>query len=331
MNPRASSRLLSMENAMTSSRPITTLRGTKGACLLAAMILASFPPVCSAGIDDGLMAWWKLDGNAQDSGPNGNNGQIHGGVAPVADHSGRAGLALHFDGVDGYIGVPDSPSLHSENQRTVSMWLLPDPSNQFAVQLLMQGNHAQGPDGCERTRELMVSWYPGSHEVQTISAGDGACQRGLSAAVPADHKWHQMTTVIDRAVTHTMKIYIDGQLSNAVPDSYSSFNTSSEELRIAWDVELNGTRYRPYAGALDEIRLYDRALSAQEVRQLYESTMAISGVTHGYEHFGVWCRNKTTGQEVKAGPSHGAWDCEAAGLIVSPGDEVSVGISGTAF
>jgi hypothetical protein len=67
-------------------------------------------------------------------------------------------------------------------------------------------------------------------------------------------------------------------------------------------MELNGTRYAPFPGALDEIRLYDRALSAQEVRQLYESTMNISGVANGFEHFGVWCRNKTTGQEIKAGP-----------------------------
>src|SRR6516164_2176607 len=56
---------LPMENAMTTSRPTTARHGPKAARLLAAMIFASFAPVCSAGIGDGLMAWWKLDGNAQ--------------------------------------------------------------------------------------------------------------------------------------------------------------------------------------------------------------------------------------------------------------------------
>jgi hypothetical protein len=307
-------------------------RHSRGARLLALAALASFASHADAGIDDGLMAYWKFDGNALDSGPNGNNGVIHGGVTPTADHNGRAGMALQFDGVDGYVSVPDSPTLHSLNQRTVSMWYLAGASTELNLPMLVQGNHAQRPDGCEHTRELQVFFYPdpNSSGVQTISAGDGRCQNGLSGPVAQDRRWHQATTVIDRLTLHAIQMYLDGVLVNTVPDSYSTFNTSSEELRIAWTVEGNGSRYKPFHGALDEIRLYDRALSAKEVRELYESSFDISAVTHGFTHFGVWCRNKTTGQEIKAGPSHGAWDCEAAGLIVAPGDEVSVGISGTA-
>jgi hypothetical protein len=296
------------------------------------MALASFVPLCSAGIDDGLMAWWKLDGNALDSGPNGNNGTLHGGVTPTADHNGQEGRALQFDGVDGYISVPDSATLHSLNQRTVAMWFRSDPSPELNLPMLVQGNHNQGPDGCERTREFQLFFYPdpGSSGAQLISAGDGKCQNGLSGSVPQDHRWHHVVGVVDRLTSHSQTIYIDGKRVHVVKDPYSTFNTSSEELRIAWTVEGNGSRYKPFSGALDEVRLYNRVLSPTEVKELYESSFDLSGVTHGYTQFGVTCRNVTTGQQVTTAPTQLGWNCETAGLVSSPGDEIDIDISGTA-
>ncbi len=294
--------------------------------MAAALLL--FAPLCNAGLDDGLMGYWKLDGNGLDSSGNGNHGTFHGGATPTTDHAGKAGMAYQFDGVNGYMSVPDSPTLHSLNQRTLSMWFRFDGGNVLNMPMMHQGSHDQMPDGCEATRELGVQFYPRDHAVQTISAGDGKCQRVVAGVAPKDPAWHQFTTVIDRLVAHRIQVYIDGELAATIADPYSSFNTSSEELRIAWTVEES--RYQPFHGALDEVRLYNRALSKAEVRELYESTLPISGEAHGLGQFGVHCLNRTTGQTVNIPNSRGPWDCAAAGLLTSPGDNVTVRIHGQA-
>jgi Concanavalin A-like lectin/glucanases superfamily len=306
----------------------TKTRGFRPRRALVAAALVCFVPLCSAGLDDGLMAYWKFDGNALDSSGNGNHGIIRGGATPTADHNGNEGMAYQFDGINGYIGVPDSPTLHSLNQRTISMWFRFDGANVLNMPMLHQGSHTQRPDGCEATRELSVQFYPSNHAVQTISAGDGGCQRLLAGLAPMDRGWHQMTTVIDRLVLHKMQTYIDGELAASIPDDYRSFNRSSEELRLAWTVEES--RYRPFHGALDEVRIYERALSKAEVRELFLATLPVSGVTLGLTQFAVTCTNHTTGQIIGIPKSRARWDCESAGLLVAPEDDISVETRGSA-
>ena len=294
---------------------------------LAVAALSAWASVCSAGIDDGLMAHWALDGNALDSSPNANHGIVHGGVTPTRDRNGREGMALAFDGVDGYVSVPDSSTLHSASQRTLSLWFRFDGGHVGGdgnVALFYQG--AQARQACESQRELSTWLYPGPYSVQSISAGDGDCQFIEDTLVSKDGGWHLVTTVIDRSVRHSMTIYVDGEPAVTKHDPYRSFNTSSEEVRLAWTQE---PPYTPFHGALDDVRLYDRALSRTEVRQLYVSSLDISGTASGFSPFHVGCADRTTGQAVNAGHSRGAWNCEAAGLEVASGDEVSVRLRGS--
>jgi len=300
---------------------------------LVAALLGTFVALARAGIDDGLMAYWKFDGNALDSSANGNDGVIHGNVTSTRDHTGREGMALRFrqgGGEVGYISVPDSDTLHPSNQRTISLWFRDDAEDRhYAIEpMFYQGNSEE--DGCFAPRELGAWFYPTEPSVQTIASGDGGCQRVLGALVPNDHRWHQMTTVIDRALSHTMAMYIDGKLAKTVPDSYSSFNRTTTGVLLAWSSE-KPAKYEPFRGSLDEVRYYGRALDKQEVLELYESTQNISGNVHGFDHHGVTCENRTTGQSIDVPKNAWSWDCEAAGLIVAPGDRVTVRIHGTAM
>lgn len=294
---------------------------------LAVAAMSAFAAVCHAGIDDGLMAHWALDGDALDSSPNANHGVVHGGVTPTRDRNGREGMALAFDGIDGYVSVPDSSSLHSASQRTLSLWFRFDGGHVGGdgnVALFYQG--AQARQSCESQRELSTWLYPGPYTVQSISAGDGSCQLVEEARVTKDGGWHLVTTVIDRSVRHAMTIYVDGEPAMTNHDPYDSFNTSSEEVRLAWTQEAP---YTPFHGALDDVRLYDRALSRAEVRQLYVASLDISGTATGFSPFHVGCADRTTGQSVDAGRSRKAWNCESAGLEVASGDEIAVRLRGS--
>jgi len=244
-------------------------------CRFAAVVPLIFSAALAhADLDDGLMAWWKLDGNALDSSGNGNDGVIHGQVTPTRDHAGREGMALKFTqgGSEvSYISVPDSDTLHAPGQRTISLWFRDDGGDKhYAIEpMFYQGNSEE--DGCFIPRELGVWFYPvPRHAVQTISSGDGSCQTGLNVYVPQKH-WHQLTTVIDRQVAHTIAMYIDGQLKKTISDTYSSFNRTTTGVLLAWSSE-HPAKYKPFRGALDEVRYYGRALSAEEVLELYQAT-----------------------------------------------------------
>ena len=247
--------------------------------LAAVVPLVLFTSLSHADINDGLMAWWKLDGNALDSSANGNNGTIHGNVTPTRDHNGQEGMALKFwQGGDevSYISVPDSETLHSLSQRTISIWFRYDAGDKhYAIEpMFYQGDSPE--DGCFALRELGTWFYPTDSTVQTISSGDGGCQTGLASLAPHDNRWHQVTTVIDLAVDHTMVMYIDGKHVQTLHDRYSSFNRTTTGVLLAWSSE-QPAKYKPFHGALDEVRYYGRALTKEEVRELYKATQAISG------------------------------------------------------
>ena len=59
---------------------------------------------------NGLMAWYKFNGNASDSSGNGNHGTVNGATL-TSDRFGNANKAYYFNGVDNYIIVPASPSI----------------------------------------------------------------------------------------------------------------------------------------------------------------------------------------------------------------------------
>ena len=73
--------------------------------------------------NDGLVAYYPFNGNADDLSGNGNNGIVH-GAALTEDRFGNANSAYHFDGIDDYIMIP-----HSEDFKfgvydfTISLWL----------------------------------------------------------------------------------------------------------------------------------------------------------------------------------------------------------------
>ncbi len=76
-------------------------------------------------IDPTTVAYYPLDGTADDASLNGNHGTKMGDPMPATDRFGRAGRAMEFDGDDDQIIVPDSDSLDVENGITVAAWIRP--------------------------------------------------------------------------------------------------------------------------------------------------------------------------------------------------------------
>ena len=92
-------------------------------CLLAGMSAV-------AGMDDGLVAWYRASADAQDSTTNGHNGSFLGtGVSYTGDRNGVVSNSFHFDGLSGSIFVPDTEDLDTPYAFTLSAWINPSSYN----------------------------------------------------------------------------------------------------------------------------------------------------------------------------------------------------------
>jgi len=213
----------------------------------------------------GLMAYYPLNGNANDLSGNGNNGVISGAV-PTANRHGTPSSAFWFDGIDDKITIASSQSLHPLNQLTIAFWIRTDSMHNNYLSVLQKS----GPGQNLSNREYVVHLKQASALLfycQVHSAGDGGTQHTVFSNNFSPHQWLFFTAVIDRQ-NHFMKTYVNGVFNQQVNDGYSSFNANNYSLMIGVEAET-WPDHSPFLGALDEIRLYNRALTSAEIVTLY--------------------------------------------------------------
>jgi PKD repeat protein len=206
----------------------------------------------------GLVARWKLDEGAgttaSDCSGNGNDGVIHG--AAWAD--GKIGKALSFDGQDDYVEVPDSDSL-DVTHLTIVAWIYP---RSYPPHLYHAGIVGKGGYDMRTGYETLLSYAFG--------------QGGEAKTFELDTNWDQMNCgpIPANTWTHAAATY-DGALGtlfvNGVQrnqESLAAIVPNSSDLYIG--VRTPGNAFVAYFdGIIDEIRIYNRALSASEIQDLW--------------------------------------------------------------
>jgi hypothetical protein len=179
-------------------------------------------------------------------------GQVLGGSTWVA---GVSGQALRFNGSTGYALVPDAPDLRLSGPMTVAAWVRPERvATQYVVKKALQGTTNGFELGLASSGRPFLRF---NH----ASSGDGFRLDG-SASYPTDGTtWTLLVGTYDGT---TMRFYVDGVLQGSRPGP-SAIGTSS--LGIGIGAESDGTR--AVRGAVDDVRLYGRALSGAEVSTLF--------------------------------------------------------------
>lgn len=232
--------------------------------VLALLILLSLlmAKTALADLSEGLVGYWPLDGNANDLSGNGNHGLVSKPVL-TEDREGNAESAYQFDGVNDRIVIPSSESLNPVDQLTIAFWFKVNKITGDWSPIIFKGGieYLTG----HSNREYTI-WLNKSRFFHLTSAGDDSEEYALNTNTISSGEWVFYTAVIDRR-NHAMKAYINGELDTRTSDAYSSFNNSDHELEFGGTGDHSST---PFNGVLDEVRIYNRALSDREVMLLFD-------------------------------------------------------------
>jgi subtilisin-like proprotein convertase family protein len=231
--------------------------------------------IISTPPSSGLVAWWPGEGNANDISGNNNNGRPQN----ITYVNGEVGKAFHYDGSTSLITVPASTSLAVSNM-TIECWIFPTD------------------DGTPRP----VVEYGGGGQISSIAlwinttGGGGTVKGGLQAYVrtgntafvevtDADpvvttNQWNHLAFTVN-AATLTGILYCNGvQVGSAVTFPAGSpvtpINFGSAPVNLGYrDVNsLDLMAGTSFLGNLDEISIYNRALSASEIAAIYNAGSA---------------------------------------------------------
>ncbi len=220
-------------------------------------------------ITTALSLYFPFDGNTADVSGNGNNGSSSGALF-TADKWGNPNSAYLFNGMSNFITVPNSPSLNPTDQLTITMWIRADSLLDNYMDILVKGGIATANYSNREYALYTKQHVPPYYYFELKSAGDGSGQHEMeSYFYPVPGQWVFIAAVVDRK-NHLMQFYSDGVLTNQVGDSYSTFNVNSSFLIIGWSEE-GLSQVAPFKGAMDNLRIYTRALTASQIQFLYNS------------------------------------------------------------
>lgn len=281
-----------------------------------------------ADLNSGLIAHWSFDDcKATDSSGNRHHGAIKGKPKCII---GVKGKALQFNGVSDFVEVVDATDLRlSGTSYTLSGWAYIIDYNSSWQSALVGKRGTSSQDGYLWSLTGKEAGIPLGRPNINISGGDDpwiASRKGSPLK-----KWRHIVVVYD-INTQIAKLYVN----NAIEASSANFPTpnpnTATNLSIARDSDGNQSGGYFLNGNLDDIRIYNRALAASEIAELYNMGQPITGITKGLQQINVTCKNTTTGQTVVIpGQTGTTWDCKKAGLKTQPNQTVNISIDGATY
>ncbi|HUV64187.1 MAG TPA: LamG domain-containing protein, partial [Sedimentisphaerales bacterium] len=235
--------------------------GGQGMILLDGIRLYSYDRQLVTPVDPstaGLQAQYQFEGNTNDSSGKGRNGTIQGGPLFVA---GQVGQAISLDGIDdcvsiaGYKGIlADAAGV--QHAFTLSAWI----KTTINGTIIAWGTNAGG-----QRMDFRVD------TVLRVEHGSGNI-RGTNGPSLLDDQWHHVAaTVPDAGRIMDVRLYVDGADVTAASTTTAAFNLTADADVVIGMAGPYGGRF--FTGQIDETRMYDRALSPEEITWLAGRTM----------------------------------------------------------
>ena len=233
--------------------------------LIAVLILtasSAFAQVPSYVPTNGLVGWWPFNGNANDESGNGNNGTVNGATL-TSDRLGTTNTAYSFSGNNSFIEIP-SFNWYSGNGFSFSLWV--NLTSILNDQMFLKHGTAYGGSGDGVYMNLFSSKV---FITSPKNAGEGAVTPSNPFTI---NNWVMITYSVQN--NQSTSIYINGILvsSPAYNGIITSLLNPSTNIFLGKDVPSNSQQL---LGKIDDIGIWNRALTQQEITALYNAQSCI--------------------------------------------------------
>jgi uncharacterized protein (TIGR02145 family) len=209
-------------------------------------------------LNNGLVAYYPFTGNAGDSSGNGNHGTVNGATL-TTDRFGNSGKAYSFDGINDYIVISNS-FYNISTSHSMNMWV-------SVNNVSLGGQYLWNtiPHGAEA---FVYNWNDIIDNKVTYCLGNGTSgnwtitcgnQKVFLTSTPS--QWKMFTLTYEN---NAWKIYINGQLSQ----EFSNSNLPSGIYSLIFGDIEQPNNHESLDGKLDDIRIYNRALTQAEITYL---------------------------------------------------------------
>lgn len=204
--------------------------------------------------DDGLVAYYPFDGDAIDVSGYGNHGAVYGAIL-TSDRFDIPNSAYYFGGNGENIACGNGETLQISGDITVCAWVK-----------LISGGVIVNKYLLNVDRGWLIEIYPGGAVAFNVRSGVGELNSSGGNFNVLDDQWH---FVVGQRSGRILKIYIDGGL-NSQKDSYTSAdmsNSAAMYIGVQSDRPTDPAAFTK--GVIDEVRVYNRALTDSEIRDIY--------------------------------------------------------------
>lgn len=209
-----------------------------------------------------LVGLWSMDGDWSDASGNGNDGTPNGGVTFGSEHIGGT-MSGSFNGVDGYIGVPSSPSLTPAAAISVEAWVRPDDVTTWHQVVSKRFSDQSDP----YDSFTLATSGAGTGNSWSFTVGSGTAGSGAAAVDPdvlTPNAWTHLLGTYDGT---NVKLYVNGILKASTVKT-GNIGYSDLPLRIG---SSNATSGRYFKGLIDEVAVYSRSLRAEDALEHYNA------------------------------------------------------------
>jgi hypothetical protein len=273
-----------------------------------------------------LIAWYSFNGNANDLSGNGNNGALLNGVASTTNRFGTVNSAYSFDGVDDGIYVNNSFFDNGWNQYTVSMWVylnaMANPNNPNSSHIFFNTDPYYGIGfGTNWGGSNKYYFYMGNG---TPALSWNAVNNDQSNQIVTIGAW-KLVTFLKSANNYSL--YID----NALDQTWISPTTIQSYIYKMYFGRTNPSNANEVInGKLDDIGIWNRALSPCEISQLFTASTS-TGIINAATSSSMLCSGQTATLTASGGSSYTWNPGGVAGptIAVSPTTTTNYSVLGT--
>jgi hypothetical protein len=216
---------------------------------------------------NGLVGWWPFNGNANDESGNNNNGTVNGATL-IADRFGNANKAYSFDGVNDNITLA---SVNISNEITLGYWLkIPQTGGGSAI---VQNNPNPPYNTTFQCSNTSTNYQ--QYLLYSNTCNNSQNCWANSSSLIAD-QWTYLVYTID--LNSDVKLYMNGNLIGTYNGiNFTNCANLSNNLRFG-GVWINSDP-QWFDGLLDDIGIWNRALTQQEITDLYNGNICYQHIT----------------------------------------------------